>query len=145
MQKSIVSVLFLIFGAAISFSGEATLKVERPWIFAVPPNAQDTAAFMTLVNPGPTPLRVTGGRTDVADRVAPMVTTKTEGRLGMKDVPFIEVPAGGRTVLVPGGDHLMLYGLKNPLKPGQSVTLILLLESGGTLEVSAVVSRREPQ
>lgn len=121
------------------------LKVESPWVFAVPPGAKDTAAFMTLVNTGAAAIRVTGGKTDAAVRVAPMITTKTEGRMGMKDVPYIEVPAGGRVTLAPGADHIMIYGLKAPLKPGQNIPLVLTLEPGGTMTVNALVSRREPK
>ncbi len=123
----------------------AELKVESPWVFAVPPGAKDTAAFMTLMNTGTATVRVISAKTEAAARVAPMITTKTEGRMGMKDVPYIEVPAGGRTVLAPGGDHLMIYGLKAPLKPGEKVPLVLTLEPGGTMTISAIVLRREPK
>ena len=138
------ALLFLASTSAV-FAQETSLHVEKPWVFAVPPGAADTAAFMTLVNTGKVAVRVTGGKTEAAARVAPMATTKTEGRMGMKDVAFIEVPAGGRVTLAPGGDHLMIYGLRAPLTPGQNVPLVLTLEPGGTLMVDAVVSRRQPQ
>jgi copper(I)-binding protein len=118
------------------------LKVESAWVFAVPPGAKDSAAFMTFVNTGRVPIRVTGGKTEAAGRLAPMITTKEEGRMGMKDVTFIEIPAGGRVTLAPGGDHLMLYGLKNPLTVGQKIPILLTLEPGGTLAVEAVVSKK---
>lgn len=143
-MKKIVLLCFLAVLASVH-AAEPALKVESPWVFAVPPAAKDTAAFMTLVNTGSVPIRVTGGKTDVAARVAPMITTKTEGRMGMKDVPYIEVPAGGRASLIPGGDHLMIYGLKAPLTPGQNVPLVLTLQPGGTLTINALVSRREPK
>ena len=88
---------------------------------------------------------MTGGKTEAAKRLAPMITTKDEGRLGMKDVKYLEVPAGGRLTLAPGGDHLMLYGLKAPLTVGQKIPLVLNLEPGGTLTVDAVVAKREPK
>lgn len=141
------SVLILVSLAVLSVARgqDAGLKVESPWVFAVPPTAKDTAAFMTLVNTGTAPIRITGGKTEAAARVAPMITTKTDGRMGMKDVPYIEVPAGGRATLAPGGDHIMIYGLKAPLKPGQNVPLVLTLAPGGTMTINAVVLRREPK
>ena len=126
-------------------AAEPLISVENPWIFAVPPGAKDTAAFMTLVNTGTVPVRVTAGKTSAAARVAPMVTTKHEGQMGMKDVPYLEVPAKGKVTLAPGGDHLMIYGLKSPLKAGEPVVLSLTLEPGGTIEVKAIVSKREPK
>jgi len=128
-----------------SQAGEVVLQVEKPWIFAVPPGAKDTAAFMTLVNPGTTPIRLTGGSSPAAGRVAPMITTKSDGRMGMQDVPAIEIPAGGRAVLKPGGDHLMIYDLKAPLKSGQTVQLTLTLEPGGPMIIEVPVSRLEPK
>jgi copper(I)-binding protein len=143
MKKTIL--LFSLIALASVQAAEPALKVESPWVFAVPPTAKDTAAFMTLVNSGSVPIRITGGKTDVAARVAPMITTKTEGRMGMKDVPYIEVPAGGRATLAPGGDHIMIYGLKAPLKPGQNISLVLTVQPGGTMMINALVSRREPK
>jgi copper(I)-binding protein len=140
--------LLLVSALALPLLGraaDAALKVETPWIFAVPPGAKDTAAFLTLVNTGSVPVRVTGGRTEAAKRLAPMITTKDEGRLGMKDVKYLEVPAGGRLTLAPGGDHLMLYGLKKPLTVGEKIPLSLTLEPGGTLTLEAVVAKRAPK
>ncbi len=140
-----IIVLSFFLGASWVLGSEVPLKVESPWVFAVPPGAKDTAAFMTFVNTSTVPVRVTGGKTDVAARVAPMITTKTEGRMGMKDVPYLEVPAGGRVTLAPGGDHIMIYGLKAPLKPGQNVPLVLTVKPGGTMTINALVLRREPK
>jgi copper(I)-binding protein len=143
MRKLFVLLALALLPAVPGRAGD--LKVDTPWIFAVPPGAKDTAAFMSFVNTGAKPIRITGGKTEIAERMAPMITTKTEGRLGMKDVSYIEVPAGGTVTLKPGGDHLMIYGLKKPLTPGQNVPIIVTLEPGGTMTVNAIVARREPK
>lgn len=143
-MKTLLLVLTLTL-PVLARAADATVKVESPWVFAVPPGAKDTAAFLTFVNTASVPVRVTGGKTEAAKRLAPMITTKDEGRLGMKDVKYLEVPAGGRLTLAPGGDHLMLYGLKAPLTVGQKIPLVLNLEPGGTLTVEAVVAKREPK
>lgn len=139
--------LVLVIAACVSAqAAEPALKVENAWVFAVPPSAKDTAAFMVLKNTGGEPLKVTGGRTGAARKVSPMVTTNHDGRLGMKDVPAFEVPAGGSVVLKPGGDHLMLYGLAAPLKAGDRVTLQLTVEPGRrTVAVEALVAWKEPK
>lgn len=116
--------------AASAVPAIAGLTVEKPWVMALPPSAKDTAAFMVFVNDGPEPVRITGGRTAAAKRLAPMISTHESGRTGMQDVPFIEVPPRARVELRPGGDHLMLYGLKAPLKTGGRITLELAIEPG---------------
>ena len=144
MKKFLALVLCLMILPAAQ-GGEIALQVENPWIFSPPPVSKETAAFMTLINTGATPLRVTGAETPAAGRVVPMITTKTEGRTGMKDVPFFEIPAGGKLVLKPGGDHLMIYDLKGTLTDGGKVSFTLLVEPGGKLEIEIPASRSAPK
>jgi copper(I)-binding protein len=49
------------------------------------------------------------------------------------------IPAGGTHVLAPGGDHIMLMDLKQPLKAGSDVEVTLTLADGTTVPVSAQV------
>jgi len=126
-------------------AGEIPLKVEGAWIFSPPPGSKETAAFMTLINTGTTSLRVKGGETPAAGRVTPMLTTKSDGRMGMKDTPFLEIPAGKKLVLQPGGDHLMIYELKAPLTAGEKVSFTLLVEPGGKLEIEIPAARTAPK
>jgi len=46
----------------------------------------------------------------------------------MREVEAIELPAGKRVNLGEGGYHLMLTGLKAPLKAGESVPLTLSIK-----------------
>ena len=47
------------------------------------------------------------------------------------------VPAGGSLSLEPGGDHVMLMDLQEPILPGDEVT-ITLLTAGGEVETTVV-------
>ena len=51
-----------------------------------------------------------------------------EGFMRMKRVPFIDLPAGQTVALKPGGFHVMLMGLKEPLPADSHVQLTLLFE-----------------
>ncbi len=140
-----LAVLCLLVALSGLHAGEGGVSVEKPWIFAVPPGAKDTAAFMVLRNAGDKPVRLIGAKSKIAGRLVPMITTRHDGKMGMKDVEFVEIPAGGRTVLAPGADHLMVYGLKAPLNDGQRVKIVLEFDSGQTLEIEAVVVRKAPK
>ncbi len=108
------------------------LKIEAPWVRAVPPSSKATAAFMTIVNKSDKPVLITGGSCPLAGEVKPMITTKQEnGMMGMAFVDSFSIPAGGKRVLEPGGDHIMLMKLKEVPKAGSSVPLVLQTESGG--------------
>lgn len=51
----------------------------------------------------------------------------------------LAVPANGSVVLAPGGLHLMLVQLKQPLRAGESVPLTLVFEGAGTVITSLTV------
>jgi hypothetical protein len=57
----------------------------------------------------------------------------------MKPVESIELPANTEVVLKPGGLHIMLIDLVEPLKVGSSFELTLRFEKAGTMTVSVPV------
>jgi copper(I)-binding protein len=59
----------------------------------------------------------------------------------MRPVESIDVDAGSRTVLEPGGKHIMLMGLKQPLVAGEHFPLTLEFEQGGEVTVQFEVRR----
>jgi len=57
----------------------------------------------------------------------------------MRETPGIVLPGGQAVTLGPGGYHIMLMGLKAPLKEGQTVPLHLTFASGPAVDVAAKV------
>lgn len=49
------------------------------------------------------------------------------------------VPAGGRHELVPGGDHLMLMQLRQPLQPGTDVGVTVRFADGSSQPITAQI------
>jgi hypothetical protein len=47
-------------------------------------------------------------------------------------MPTVDIPAGGTVDFSPTGRHLMLVGLKAPLKEGESFLVTLKFDKGGT-------------
>jgi copper(I)-binding protein len=52
----------------------------------------------------------------------------------------IPIPAGKTVKLEPGGYHLMLKKLKEPLKEGDSVPVTLTFEKAGPVDVTLAVA-----
>lgn len=133
MRAELVAALLL--GAVVwSRADDGPVRVVDAWVRAVPESVGDTAAFMRIENAGAEPVRLTGGRCEIAGMAMPMATTrKMEGGvevLGMKGVDFIAIPAHGAAVLKPGGDHLMLMGLTRHPRVGEKVAVTLEIEPG---------------
>jgi hypothetical protein len=119
-------------------NGPAAARVEAldARARAMPPAAGNSAAFMTLRNPGPT-AAIVEAKADVSETVELHTHTRVDGVMKMRRVPKIELPAGEDTVLEPGGLHVMLIGLTEPLKAGERFDLTLVFEDGSqkTVEV----------
>lgn len=71
-------------------------------------------------------------------------TTMPMGEMTMQRVESIELPAGTAVELKPGSYHVMLLELAEPLDAGDSITLTLALESGGSVEVEVPVRDEAP-
>ena len=67
--------------------------------------------------------------------------TMAGGVMTMRPLAGIDLPAGQKIILKPGGAHIMLVGLKQPLRLGQSFPLTLYLEKAGTGEVTVTVAK----
>ncbi len=61
------------------------------------------------------------------------------GVMKMRDVGTLEVKAGETVQLKPGGYHVMLSELRQPLKVGDRFPLTLKFENAGAVEVSVWV------
>jgi len=97
----------------------------------------EASAFLVIDNAADPPVALLDVRSPDADSV--VTHAMAGGR--MHAIARVDIPARGRLVLAPGGYHLMLRGLHRRLVAGDSVTLDLLFDPGGVLEVRAPVVR----
>jgi periplasmic copper chaperone A len=59
----------------------------------------------------------------------------------MRPVAGIDIPAGQPVSLKPGGEHIMLLGLAQPLHEGQTFPLTLTFEKAGSRAVTVTVKK----
>ncbi|MEZ5918626.1 MAG: copper chaperone PCu(A)C [Alphaproteobacteria bacterium] len=112
-----------------------TLYVTKAYAYATAPAQKNGAVFMTIENPGiehlsGRDLAVTGVQTDIADRAELHIMSMNNGVMMMREAGQYSVPAGETLALEPTGRHIMLFGLKEPLKAGESFPLTLLIGDG---------------
>jgi len=115
-----------------------TLVAQDAWIRATP-GTDVAAAYFTLRNPGPSPVTVTGVESPIAGHAMIHETRVQGGQSQMRPHEQIVVAPGAMVKLEPGGLHVMLHDLKQPLTVGQSVPLVITLSGGSTLQVTAAV------
>jgi copper(I)-binding protein len=140
MSKVILLAGLLFISLAVTALAEnASVQVEHPW--ARPSAGQTGAVYMTIANKGPVDDRLVSAVTPVADQAQLHTEVNDKGIIKMRPVSAIDVKPGGQTMLKPGGLHLMLIGLKQPLKVGESFPLTLTFEKAGTLDVTVTVEK----
>ena len=102
------------------------IQVENAWARATAPG-QDAAGVDLTITSKQTATLV-GVSSAVCKTVELHSMTSESGMMKMREVEAIELPAGKRVNLSESGYHLMLTGLKAPLKAGESVPLTLSIK-----------------
>ena len=125
----------LIAGSAAAQTGQ--IEVKNAWARATPGIAENGAAYLTIVSPVAD--RLTGVSTPEAKKAELHNMTMEGGIMRMRPLSGVELPAGQPVTLKPGGTHIMLMGLKQPLKQGESFPLTLSFEKTGSKEVTVAV------
>jgi copper(I)-binding protein len=119
------------------------MMVMDPWARPTVAVQKTGAAYLTLHNAGETDDRLTGARSAVAEKVSLHESSiDAAGIARMRPVAAIDAPAGGMVELTPGGVHLMLEALREPLEKGSSFPLTLVFEKAGEVTVEVRVEDR---
>ncbi|MBK8174756.1 MAG: copper chaperone PCu(A)C [Rhodospirillales bacterium] len=117
----------------------ADITVEDAFARASAGMVQTGAAFMTLKNSGSVDDKLIAAHSPVATQVELHTHIKDGEVMRMRPVPSIDVPAGGSATLQPGGLHIMLIGLKAPLKQGEQFPLTLSFAKAGEMTIEVPV------
>lgn len=140
----------VFFAAALLFSGGLLaaaadqVEVHQPYVRLAPPNAPAAGAFMVIRNTGSKDVKVVKAD-NPASRVTELHTHLNEaGVMKMRQVPAIEIKAGGEAKLQPGGLHIMLIELKAPMQEGDNIAITLGFDDGSSKQVDAKVMRPLP-
>lgn len=118
---------------------QGSIHIIEPWSRPLPAVSTNGAAYVTLMNMGDAPDKLVSASTPAAERAELHTHIMEGGLMKMRHVESIEIPAGGRIALEPGGLHIMLFGLSEPLTEGRSYPLTLGFERAGEVEVEVMV------
>lgn len=135
-MRTVVAVLCLA-----STACWAQVSVDAPWVRGTVAGQSATGAFMDLKSGSD--LTLVGAASPIAGTVQVHAMEMHDGMMHMHGVERLPLPAGKTVRLAPGGYHIMLMDLKQPLADGESVPISLTFEDANrkqqTLEVNAPV------
>ena len=140
LRRAITTLLLLMVLDASAADG---LRALDPWIPAAPPGAPMLAGYMTLLNDGSDPVRITSARAEGFRRVQLHRSFHEGGMARMRRVEGLVIEPGEAVTLERGGLHLMLMQPMRPPPPGHAVRIEFLdARNQVVLEVDAEVIRR---
>ena len=146
MPKLIIEIAFavsLTFGAILSFVTQAyaadvmvTDAVARASTY---PSAKTGAVYFMLMNHGTEADRLVSIATSAAERAELHESATENGVATMRRLETLELAPNAMVMLEPRARHVMLFGLKQPLKKGDRFTLTLTFEKAGDIPVEVTV------
>lgn len=117
----------------------AHVVVENAWARATPPGAEVGAAYATLRNRSQAEVRLQALSSPAAGRVEVHDMKQENGVMRMRRIEALAIPPGGSVELAPGGKHLMLMDLRQPLQAGQRIALKLRFSDGSERAVELAI------
>ncbi len=115
------------------------IRIEHAWSRAALAG-RTGVVYLTVINSG-APDQLTGVSTPIAASAGLHQSSETNGIMKMRPVTSISVAPGQAAALKPGGYHIMLMDLKQPLAPGQSFPLTLTFAKAGTVTTMVAVKK----
>ena len=134
----VAAALALLLAAA---GAQAQTTVKDPWVRGTVAQQKATGMFAQITSASGG--KVLSASSPVAGVVEIHEMVMEGSTMRMRAVPALELPAGQAVELKPGGYHVMLMDLKQQMKPGDIVSVTLVIEGKDgkreTLEVKAPV------
>ena len=121
------------------------IHILSPWSRALPPTSPNGAVYLTLTNHGAHPDKLLGASAEIAERVEVHSHILEDGMMKMRRVDSVILPPHEDVLFAPGGHHIMLIGLKQPLAVGDRFSLLLTFEQTEQALVQVVVQMADTQ
>ena len=132
-----LSLLSAAFVAVASASAAAEVVVSDAWVRGTVAGQKVTGAFMRLTST--TDVTLIGAASPAAKIVEVHEMRQENGVMKMAAVPRLALAAGKTVLLQPGGYHVMLMDLTQPLSDGDSVPITLTFEDHAGAKQTTVV------
>ena len=125
-SQSLVSRIAITATLLVAGAAHAQVTVQDAWVRATVPQQKATGAFMRLT--AAQDMRLVAASSPVAGITEVHEMKMVDNVMKMRAVPALDLPAGQAVELKPGGYHIMLLDLKQPVAQGASVPLTLVFE-----------------
>lgn len=123
---------------ATAASAADGVQVTEAWARATVPGQKVAGAYMQIKSA--MDARLVGVASPVAGSAEVHWMKMEDGTMRMRAIDALDLPAGKAVELAPGGYHIMLFQLKQPLVAGERVALTLEFETSAGEKLQVPVS-----
>ncbi|HRE43715.1 MAG TPA: copper chaperone PCu(A)C [Terricaulis sp.] len=121
------------------------IAIHDPWVGTTSPGAEVAAGYVTLHNNGAAPDRLLSATSSRAARVELHEMRMDDGVMRMRQVHAIALAPDAHVTLAPGGLHIMFFGVETPIVAGERISVTLMFEQAGAVEVAFIARPRHTQ
>ena len=137
-RGSILGIVVPLMLSGSAMAAEQQLAVVGAWSRATSPAAKTAAVYFTIIDKG-APDTLATASTPVAASAEVHQTVIANGIVAMRPVANLPVSSSGPVMFAPGGYHVMLEGLKQPLTRGMTFPVTLTFAKAGRVEATVSV------
>jgi len=133
---------FPLFGVLLlaACGGSAPLSIREAWARPAE-SGQNSAIYFTIENPGPEDVLL-GVSSEAAEAVEMHRSMMNDtGAMTMQQQTEVRIPARDALEFKPGGYHVMLINLKQPLAAGDTFRAVLHFQNAGDISVEVTVQQ----
>ena len=121
-------------------SATGAMMVHDAMVRAVPMAGSNGAIYFTVMNGSAQADQLVAVESDVAAATEMHESINENNVIRMEPRPDgFEIPAGGSVELAPGGKHVMLTNVKQPLMEGESIAITLRFDHAGPISVTVPI------
>lgn len=118
---------------------ESGLSVEDAWVRPPVTDGGNGAIYFRITNNGDEADTLLGVSSSVATAELHQAVMKENDVMSMEPMPRVEIPAGDEVEFKPGGMHVMLIEVVQPMLTGETIPFTLRFERAGEIRLTAEV------
>lgn len=117
----------------------SNVEIKNAYVRATPPGMSNSATFLTLINKSNENIALVKVTSKIAKNVELHTHEMKDGAMMMYQVPKVDVKANSKTMLKPGGFHVMLIGLTKALKVDDKIAFTFIFSNKEEISIMVPV------
>jgi len=138
-MKKIKAILLITCLLPVVSLAQLNIRLDNAYSREMPPSASNIAVYLTIRNVGSHGISLESISTEDAESAMIHRSTMENGMMAMEHLPELFISSRESVRLEPGGLHIMLEGLRRPLRAGNLIRMDLSFSNGVVLRVDVPI------